>query len=160
MIQKLIFSSIIGLLFSSCASFVFKNNINSQIEGVSVENGGYCTIKIWDTKNGEKYMLDQARKDAIYAILFSGIAESKTFPNQPPILNKAEDQINFKKIENTFFSENGKWSMFTNSSSIETTLPANLSTKNWRVYQVSVAKNALRKYLEEQKIIKSLNNGF
>jgi len=39
-------------------------------------------------------------------------------------------------------------------------LPANLGIKNWKVYQVSISKNELRKYLEEQKIIKSLTNGF
>ena len=30
----------------------------------------------------------------------------------------------------------------------------------WRAYEVSVSKNELRKYLEEQKIVESLNNGF
>ena len=50
--------------------------------------------------------------------------------------------------------------MFTRSSTTETTLPTNLGIKNWKVYQVSISKNELRKYLEQQKIIKSLNNGF
>ena len=63
-------------------------------------------------------------------------------------------------IEKSFFSIKGKWTMFTKSSEIETSLPENLGIKNWKVYQVSVSKNALRKYLEEEKIIKSLNYGF
>ena len=50
--------------------------------------------------------------------------------------------------------------MFTRSSDTETALPASLGVKNWKVYRVSVSKNELRKYLEEQKIIKSLTNGF
>jgi len=39
-------------------------------------------------------------------------------------------------------------------------LPAKLGVKNWKVYQVSISKKELRKFLEEQKIIKALNTGF
>jgi len=50
--------------------------------------------------------------------------------------------------------------MFTRSSASETTLPANLGIKNWKVYQVSISKNELRKYLAEKNIINSLKTGF
>ena len=131
-----------------------------QTECVTVESDGYMTIKIWDTKKGAKYKAEQARKDAIRSFLYSGISGGNGCATQPPILNKTEEQENFKSIQKSFFSSKGKWSMFTRSSATETTLPANVGLKNWKVYQVSVSKNELRKYLEEQKIIKSLNNGF
>jgi hypothetical protein len=75
-------------------------------------------------------------------------------------LNSSEEIEKFKKIEKGFFSSKGKWSTFTRSSAIETTLPVNISDKKWKVYQVSVSKDAIRKYLEENLIIKSLNTGF
>jgi hypothetical protein len=50
--------------------------------------------------------------------------------------------------------------MFTISSATETTLPEVIGSQNWKVYQVSVSKRELRKYLEDEKIINSLNNGF
>ena len=140
-------------------SFV-ANNKTFQTECVTIETDGYVTIKIWDTKKGAKYKREQARKDAIRAILYSGISNGNGCSTQPPILNKAEEKENFKSIEKSFFSPDGEWSMFTRSSSIETTLPSSLGRRNWKVYQVSVSKNELRKYLEEQKIIKSLTNGF
>lgn len=133
---------------------------NYQTQCVSIETDGYATIKIWDTKKGVKYLPEQARKDAIHAILFSGISSANGCSTQAPILNKTEEQENFKSIQKRFFSKKGKWAMFTRSSATETTLPANLGVQNWKVYQVSVSKNELRNYLEEQKIIKSLNNGF
>jgi len=136
------------------------NNLSYQTECISMEIDGYITLKIWDSKKGIKYTSEQSRKDAIHAILYSGIAGIKGCITQAPILNKTEEQENFKSIEKSFFSIKGKWTMFTRSSEIETTLPENLGIKNWKVYQVSVSKNELRKYLEEQKIIKSLNNGF
>jgi len=135
-------------------------NKTYQTECVTIETDGYLTIKIWDTKKGKKYKPHQARKDAINAILFSGIAGGNGCSTQPPILNKTEEQEKFKSIEESFFAKNGKWSMYTRSSATETTLPANLGVKNWKVYQVSVSKNELRKFLEEQKIINALNTGF
>jgi hypothetical protein len=150
-------------LFLTCSFKLFSfasNNLSYQTECVSIEMDGYITLKIWDTKKGVNYTSEQSRKDAIHAILYSGIAGIKGCTTQAPLLNKIEAQENFKNIEKSFFSIKGKWTMFTRNSEIETTLPENLGLKNWKVYQVSVSKNELRKYLEEQKIIKSLNNGF
>ena len=143
----IVMSSLMLLSFTS-------NNRNYQTECVIIETDGYVTIKIWDTKKGAKYKPEQARKDAIHAILFSGISGGNGCTTQPQILNKNEEQENFKPIHKSFFAKKGKWSMFTRSSATETTLPANLGVKNWKVYQVSISKNELRKYLEEQKIIK------
>ena len=157
---KFVYSLIIVALSSTLLAFASKNNRGYQTECVTIETDGYATFKIWDTNIGAKYSQEEARKDAINAILFSGISGSNGCATQPPILNKTEEQENFKSIEKSFFSKKGKWIIFTRSAAPETTLPANLGVKNWKVYQVSVSKNELRKYLEDQKIIKSLNNGF
>lgn len=157
---KFVNKIIIVVLSSTLFAFALKNNRGYQTECVTIETDGYATFKIWDTNIGAKYSQEESRKDAVHAILFSGISGSKGCATQPPILNKTVEQENFKTIEKSFFSKKGKWIIFTRSAAPETTLPANLGVKNWKVYQVSVSKNELRKYLEEQKIIKSLNNGF
>lgn len=157
---KTLFHTLIILIFS-CLLHSFKgNNRNYQTACVNVETDGSVTVKIWDTKKGANYNPEQARKDAIHAILFSGIPAGLGCTSQPPILNILDEQENFKSIEKNFFSRNGKWSMYTRSATTETTLPTNLPIKNWKVYQVTISKNELRKYLEELKIIRQLNQGF
>lgn len=104
-------------------SFTY-NNSTYQTECVTLGTDGYVSIKIWDTKKGAKYKPEQARKDAIHAILYSGISGGSSCTTQPPILKKSEEQESFKVIEKSFFSKKGKWSMFTRSSATETTLPA------------------------------------
>ena len=131
-----------------------------QVECVSVENDGYVTIKIWNTKLIQKYTQEQARKDAIHAILFSGVPSNNGCITQKPILTTTEAVENFKKIEKKFFSKNGNWTNYTREATVETILPEIIGDKNMKVYRVSVAKTLLRKYLEDQKIIKSLNSGF
>jgi hypothetical protein len=148
------------LIFLFCLLFSFKHSNSYQTECIRLENDGSITLKIWDTKKGAKYKPEQARKDAIHLLLFSGIAGSQSCSTQPALLSNSEEQEKFKNYSKDFFSKNGKWTIFTRSSSTEATLPNNLGEKNWKVYQVSVSKNELRKYLEEQKIIKSLTNGF
>jgi len=157
--KKLFFREFL-IVLSSLFLFSFSNGRSFQTECVSLETDGYVTIKIWDTNKGKSYNLQQARKDAVAAILYSGISGTNGCSTQSPILNKAEEQQNFKSIEKKFFSRNGKWIVFTRSSAVETTLPNSLGDKKWKVYQVSVSRNELRKYLEEQKIIKALNTGF
>lgn len=152
---------IIILAMSSLMLLSFaKVNRTYQTECVTIETDGYLTIKIWDTKKGKKYKPHEARKDAVNAILYSGIAAGNGCATQPPILNKTAEQEKFKSIERSFFARKGKWILYTRSSATEATVPANLGVKNWKVYQVSISKNELRKYLEEQKIINALNTGF
>lgn len=131
-----------------------------QTACISNEMDGYITIKIWDTKKGQKYKPEEARKDAIHAVLYSGISEGNNCVTQAPILNKTTYIENFSAIEKQFFAKNGIWIKYTRSATTETTIPENIGDKKWKVYQVSVSNNELRKYLEEQNIIKSLNNGF
>ena len=137
-----------------------KSSTTYQTECFSIQTDGYIIIKIWDTKAGKSYKPEQSRKDAVHALLFSGISGSKVCSTQEPLLKKTEDIENFQKIEKDFFSKNGKWVLYTRSSSTETTLPEGIGEKNWKVYQVAISRDALKKYLEEQKIIKSLNTGF
>jgi hypothetical protein len=116
-------------ILALCGFMLFSYTYNKrtyQTECVTLEPDGYVTIKIWNTKKGSMYKPEQARKDAVHSILYSGVSGGNDCSSQPPILNKSEEQENFKSIEKSFFSKKGKWSMFTRSSATETTLPANL----------------------------------
>lgn len=148
------------LILIVCPLFLLSKNRTCQTECVTFETDGYIIVKIWDTKKGAKYKAQEARKDAIYAFLYSGIAGGIGCSAQPPILLSLEDQDKFNAIKNTFFSRDGHWIQYTKNATTATSLPINLGPDNWKVYQVAVSKNEIRKYLENQKIIKSLNNGF
>ncbi len=131
-----------------------------QTECVSLNTDAHVVIRIWNTKKGLKYKMKHARKEAIHAILFSGISGGNGCSTQPALLNTPEDRSNFKSIEKRFFTAKGEWSRFTRDASENSFGTKNDISATCKIYQVSIARKELRKYLEENKIIKPLNSGF
>ncbi len=139
---------------------LFTSNAQKElysIECISVENEGYVKLKLMNYVKPTKFKIVDASKDAIKALLYSGYS-STSCPTQKPLLKGTTDIDNFKKIESDFFSKNGKWKTFVrNSLDIYNVKTEKITIKE---FEIMVNKDQLRKYLEEQKIIKSLNTGF
>ena len=71
----------------------------------------------------------------------------------------SEVEINkFKSIEKSFFAKNGEWTHYATNNMVEKVELKN--NKQVKVYELSIAKDNLRKYLESNKIINNLNSGF
>ena len=128
-----------------------------NIECVSIENEGYVKLKIGNYVKPTEFNIESASKDAIKAVLYSGYS-STNCQTQKPILKESSDIDNFKNIESNFFSANGKWKTFVRNSLDSNNIKTD-NTDN-KEFVIMVNKDQLRKYLEEQKIIKSLNTGF
>jgi hypothetical protein len=139
------FTICIGLLFWKCSPSIFKNYHG---ECIGLEYDGY--VKIIMTNSNKKYSLNQAEKEAVHLLLYSGFVGGKNCQTQPPILRNEEQIKKFKVIESDFFSDNGNWRRFVKSNSF----------KNTSQNIVFVSRDQLINYLQEKLIIKSLNSGF
>ena len=131
-----------------------KSSSAYQTECVRIQTDGHIVIKIWDTKAGNSYTLEQSRKDAVHALLFLGISGNNGCTTQEPLLKNAQDIANFQKFEKEFFSKYGRWLLLTDRYAYETSLPEGISEKNCKAYQVTISINGLKHYLKEHKIIK------
>jgi hypothetical protein len=147
------------LIVQGCFSFIFQN-IQFQSEPIGIDNKGDITLLVWNPYMSSKYQLEQAEKDAIYSILYAGISTNNGNINQPSILSNLEERQNFEAIKKQFFSKNGPWKTFTLKSNISSALPNKIGDKKWNVFQITVSKTSLKKYLEEIKIIRKLDSGF
>ena len=150
--KKILIFSVL-LLIISCKS---KKELYN-IECVSIENEGYVKLKMGNYVNPTELDIESASKDAIKAVLYSGYS-STNCQTQKPILKESSDIENFKKIEGNFFSTDGKWKIFVRNSLDRNNIKID-KTEN-KEFVIMVNKDQLRKYLEERKIIKSLNTGF
>jgi len=144
------------LLFSACSSRDITYNVNA----ISFEGDGYLIVEIWNENEGTDYEPEQALKDALNNILYFGVLSNNKFTAQKPLLLTEENRNNFKKIENEFFKNDGDWSKFLRMSSSKAAITQNLNQKEVKVYQVSISKDLLRKYLEEQNILNPITKGF
>ena len=151
--KKIIITLISLFLIISCKA---KKELYN-IECVSIENEGYVKLKIGNYVKPTEFNIESASKDAIKAVLYSGYS-STNCQTQKPILKESSDIDNFKNIESNFFSANGKWKTFVRNSLDSNNIKTD-NTDN-KEFVIMVNKDQLRKYLEEQKIIKSLNTGF
>jgi hypothetical protein len=136
-----------------------KSNRDYRIKCVKIETTGYVTFNVWDIRLLHKYSAKQAGKDAIHALLYSGIAGGEACVSQPAYLNNEASIKKFKKVEKQFFSKNGDWLRFVRSSETTqgSTVPTALENKT---FMISIAKNDLRRYLESQNIINKMTHGF
>jgi hypothetical protein len=134
------------LFMVSCASTKNRYKINC----VSLVNEGYLKLQLDHPSKLSKNELESVSKDAIHMILYSGYT-SKECQTQKPIFAQTNDIENFKKIESNFFSKDGIWTTFIRSE---------INKNNSNDHIILISKDALLQYLEEQNIIKSLNNGF
>jgi hypothetical protein len=126
----------------------------------SITVNGHIKFNIWNVKYGLKYSNNNARKEGIHAVLFTVLTGNNNCITQPPILNSQDERRSFIKIQKQFFANKGEWSNFVNSTSFRVVSDIVSGKPSCKVYEVIVSKDALRKYLEEKKIIKSLNTGF
>lgn len=138
--------------------FVLINNLWScaaqkqpfTIDCANLNNDGCVTFNISNLKNnGSKQASEVLKK-----VLFLGYSSAEC-QTQKPILKESEDIENFDKISKNFFSKNGIWKSFAQPLVTNNELIGGNNS-----YKIIVFRDKLRKYLEDQKIIKSLSNGF
>lgn len=157
---QIVFLTTFGLLMSVLVTSCYIQNRNYQTECLGLNSTGYIEIAVSDSKKGSKYKMVNAKRDAIHALLYSGVAAGASCQTQPPMLSKQDERESFNKIKKSFFAPYGDWTAFVRSSTIASSSSESGEGKNKTIYKISISKDQLRKYLEEKQIIKPINNGF
>ncbi len=125
---------------------------------------GTYLVKVWSYAKKADKATAQAPKNAVHGILFKGYAAYNSgnvrIAGQKPLVTDPAIETQNEDFFNDFFADGGPYSKFV-------TLVGNGATDIIKVGKevkvgvvVSVQKDALRKYLEDAKIIKSMNSIF
>lgn len=122
-----------------------------DVRCTGIEGNGVIQLMMVNNQLGPKYKTELAKRDAVFAVLYSG-ADGCGRVN--PLLNNSETIEKFKKIEKSFFSKKGQWSKYTRPS----TTPNKVGADGQHLITVDLP--LLRRDLENLKIIKSLTDGF
>lgn len=149
-------------MFASCGSASRLSKADThwtyEIESVGVGADGTYAIRVWSYYKNAKMPLEVAKRNAVHAVIFKGVPAGNGAASQPPLKTDAvtaSDSVFF----GNFFQ--GEYQDYINSVASGSLRILKLRAREYKIgYVVSVAKDNLRKYLEDQGVIKGLSSGF
>jgi hypothetical protein len=87
-------------------------NYTHEIECLGSELDGSVTLKSWGKGKNRNDALEQAKKEAINVVLFTGIRNGKQECESRPLLNAPNIRENKADYFNNFFKEEGDYKKF------------------------------------------------
>lgn len=128
-----------------------------EIESLGVGAEGTYAIRVWSYYRNTQLPLETAKKNAIHGVLFKGVPAGAGAVAQPPMVTAEQHQANTVFFDSFF---NSDYQRFINSVAVG----GKKIIKSGRQYKIgyamTVSKDELRKYLEQQGIIRGLSTGF
>lgn len=162
MIKKILLIILISLFtFDLSAKKKDSDEFRYEIVPMGVGTEGTALIKVYSYAKSQKKAIEVGKKNAVHGILFKGVPGGKGVYAQPPLVKPIEQETN-KDFFDEFF-ESGEYLRFVTVSSEGIIDPKDMMRvgKNYKIGIVyTVSKNELRKYLEDNKIIKRLDSIF
>ena len=132
-----------------------------EIECAGVGVQGTYLVKVWTYSESPKLAIEQAKKNAVHAIIFRGFSGGTgRCPSQLPLSRNPNLEKEKEGFFKDFFSDGGKYRKFatvSNDGAINAGDIQKLSKNEYKIgVVVSVQKDALRKDLEDAGILKKL----
>ncbi len=161
--KKILFIILTSIVLSSCggASKLSKADLDwsYEIESIGVGVEGTYAVRIWSYYKKPEMPVEIAKKNAIHATIFKGISAGGGAVAQPALIESAVQGVDNTAFFNDFFTS--EYQRFINSVSKSSAQVLKTGKNEYRIgYTMSVSKDALRKYLEEQGVLKALSYGF
>ena len=163
---------VIMLSITFCSMNLFaqrgrKNNVaafyNYEVQCMGTGMDGTQLIKVWGYGEKPNDAIEQAKKNAVHAVIFKGITAGAGGCMVRPLVTAPGAEQQFEDYFNAFFSERGNYLNFVNLSSDGSIDPRDRLKvgKQFKVgVIVSVSHAQLRKELEAAGVLKKLDAGF
>ena len=151
-------------MFASCGSASRLSKADTpwtyEIESVGVGADGTYAIRVWSYYKNAKMPLEVAKRNAVHAVIFKGVPAGNGAASQPPLKTDAVTASDSVFFGNFFQGEYQDYINSVASGSRQVLKVKGRSYKYKIGYVISVAKDRLRKRLEEQGVVGALSDGF
>jgi hypothetical protein len=84
-------------------------NYNYKTECMGSEHDGSITVKAWGNGRSTSDALEQAKKNAVYDVVFKGIVEGQGTCSRIPLLPAGNARIKNESYFNSFFRDGGEF---------------------------------------------------
>lgn len=160
--KKYLILLLIPLLLHSCgtASKISKADQpwSYETESMGVGADGKYVFRVWSYWRNANMPVEEAKKNAVHAVIFRGIPAGNGATAQPALRTGELTPAESAFFDTFFQSEYQRYISSVASGSIQV---IKTGRNEYKIgYVISVSKDNLRKYLEDQGIVKGLSSGF
>lgn len=97
------------ILFAMMALLLTAGAFAQETECISKEMDGSLTVRVWGTGRNRTDALEQAKKQAVYDVLFKGITRGNTDYNMRPIMTEVNARQRYQDYFDIFFMDRGEY---------------------------------------------------
>lgn len=125
-------------------------------ECMSVELDGSQTLRSYGTGRNKADAVEQAKKNAVYAVIFQGITTGKAGCNMRPLVSEVNARERYEEYFNIFFMDGGEYLKYVSSEDEKNRSKQHVKTKTYANYAVTVRvlRQDLKKRLMSDNVIK------
>lgn len=153
--KLLIIFSIICLVLG-CSQPKLATYQKQEIECLGVEGDGSQTLRVTGTGRTKADAVEQAKKDAVYAVIFKGIRGGLQGCDARPLINELNARDKYAEYFDIFFMDRGAYSNYVSMEDRKlgsNDIQANKLFTNYRI-TVRVLRSELRVRLREDGLLK------
>ncbi len=131
-----------------------------EIVGAGSGTQGTYLVKVYVVNKKSKPDLELLKKCAVHGVLFKGFTVENSRVTQKPLAGSPLAEQQHADFFGPFFQDGGAYSSYVSMVTAQYDI-VKMAKKQYRIGAVfSVAKDQLRKDLEEAGVLKGLNSGF
>ncbi len=97
------------LIFAALALLLTAGAYAQETECIGKEMDGSLTLRVWGTGRNRTDALEQAKKQAVYDVLFRGVAKGNTDYTMRPIMTEVNARERYQDYFDIFFMDRGEF---------------------------------------------------
>ena len=97
------------LIFAAMALLLTAGAYAQETECIGKEMDGSLTLRVWGTGRNRTDALEQAKKQAVYDVLFRGVAKGNTDYTMRPIMTEVNARERYQDYFDIFFMDRGEF---------------------------------------------------
>ena len=97
------------ILFAALALLLSAGAYAQQTECIGKEMDGSLTLRVWGTGRNKTDALEQAKKQAVYDVLFNGVTKGNTDYNMRPVMTEVNARQRYQDYFDIFFMDRGEY---------------------------------------------------
>lgn len=126
------------------------------IECLGIEGDGSQTLRVTGTGRNKSDAVEQAKKDAVSAVIFTGIRGGLNGCDSRPLINEMDARNKYEEYFNIFFMDNGEYLKYVSMEDRKRRSDVKSKNKYFKNYRITVRvlRSELKTRLKADGIIK------